>query len=184
VPNNLPRRDDLRNSIQRSADGYLATLQAQPYGLPYAPAGNRYEWGSNSQVLNNIVVIATAYDLNGDTKYRDGALQGIDYILGRNALNRSYVTGYGEVSARNQHSRWYAHQLDKKLPHPPPGTLAGGPNSALQDSVSRSKVKGCAPQLCYIDDIEAWSTNELAINWNSALAWVASFVADQGQAHT
>jgi endoglucanase len=180
VPNNLPRRDDLRNSIRRSADGYLATLRAQPYGLPYAPTGNRYEWGSNSQVLNNIVLIATAYDLNGDTKYRDGALQGIDYILGRNALNRSYVTGYGEVSARNQHSRWYAHQLNRKLPHPPPGTLAGGPNSALQDSVSRSKVKGCAPQQCYVDDIRAWSTNELAINWNSALAWVASFVADQG----
>lgn len=180
VPNNLPRRDDLRNSIQRSADGYLATLQAQAYGLPYAPTGNRYEWGSNSQVLNNIVVIATAYDLTGDTKYRDGALQGIDYILGRNALNLSYVTGYGEVSAHNQHSRWYAHQLDGRLPHPPPGTLAGGPNSALQDSVSRSMVKGCAPQLCYVDDIRAYSTNELAINWNSALAWVASFAADQG----
>lgn len=180
VPNNLPRRDELRNSIQRSADGYLATLRAQAYGLPYAPVGNRYEWGSNSQVLNNIVVIATAYDLSGDTKYRDGALEGVGYILGRNALNRSYVTGYGEVSARNQHSRWYAHQIDRKLPHPPPGTLAGGPNSALQDSVSRAKVKGCAPQLCYVDDIKAWSTNELAINWNSALAWVASFAADQG----
>jgi endoglucanase len=180
VPNNLPHRDELRNAVQRSADGYLATLLTQPYGLPYAPVGNRYEWGSNSEVLNNIVVMATAYDLGGDTKYRDGALEGLDYLLGRNALNRSYVSGYGEVSARNQHSRWYAHQIDRKLPHPPPGTLAGGPNSALQDSVSRSKVKGCAPQLCYVDDIKAWSTNELAINWNSALAWVASFAADQG----
>jgi endoglucanase len=182
VPNNLPGRDEIRSSVQRGADAYLAKLEAQPYGLPYAPAGNRYEWGSNSQVLNNIVVIATAYDVSGDQKYRDGAVEGIDYILGRNALNRSYVTGYGEAPARNQHSRWYAHQLDRKLPHPPPGTLAGGPNSALQDGVSRAKVKGCAPQFCYVDDIKAWSTNELAINWNSALAWVAAFVADQGTA--
>ena len=41
-------------------------------------------------------------------------------------------------------------------------------------------LAGCAPQFCYIDDIESWSTNELAINWNAALAWVASFAADQG----
>jgi hypothetical protein len=26
----------------------------------------------------------------------------------------------------------------------------------------------------------SWSTNEIAVNWNSALSWVASFVADQG----
>ncbi len=131
-------------------------------------------------MLNNTVIIATAYDISGDAKYRDGVLQGIDYILGRNALNRSFVTGYGRVYSHNQHSRWYAHQLNSKLPNPPPGTLAGGPNSGLQDNVSRAKLKGCAPQFCYIDDIMAWSTNELAINWNSSLAWVSSFVADQG----
>lgn len=35
-------------------------------------------------------------------------------------------------------------------------------------------------QFCYIDDIQSWSTNETAINWNAALARLASFVADQG----
>ena len=34
---------------------------------------------------------------------------------------------------------------------------------------------------CYVDDIESYATNEVAINWNSALAWVASFLADQGK---
>nr|WP_238433287.1 cellulose binding domain-containing protein [Micromonospora tarensis] len=33
---------------------------------------------------------------------------------------------------------------------------------------------------CYVDDINSYSTNEVAINWNSALAWIASFLADQG----
>ena len=77
-----------------------------------------------------MVVLATAYDLTGEAKYRDGVLEGMDYLLGRNALNQSYVTGYGEVASHNQHSRWYAHQLDPALPNPPRGTLAGGPNSA------------------------------------------------------
>jgi endoglucanase len=182
VPNNLPGRDEVRHSVLQGADKYLDTLRTQAYGLPYAPADNSYDWGSNSLVLNNMVVMATAFDISGDAKYRDGVLQGIDYVLGRNALNRSYVNGYGEVSSHNQHSRWYAHQLDPRLPNPPRGTLAGGPNSGLQDDVAQAGLKGCAPQFCYVDDVMAFSSNELTINWNSSLAWVSSFVADQAEA--
>ena len=29
-------------------------------------------------------------------------------------------------------------------------------------------LKGCAPQKCFVDNIEAWSANEMAINWNAA----------------
>ncbi|MFJ4325586.1 glycoside hydrolase family 9 protein [Streptomyces tricolor] len=180
VPSRLPGRDKVRQSVVRGADRYLATLKAQPYGMPYAPDDNLYDWGSNHQVLNNAVVLATAYDITGGAKYRDGAVQSMDYILGRNALNMSYVTGYGEVSSQNQHSRWYAHQLDASLPNPPAGTLAGGPNSSIQDPYAQSKLTGCTGQFCYIDDIQSWSTNETAINWNAALARMASFVADQG----
>ncbi|MEW2119354.1 glycoside hydrolase family 9 protein [Streptomyces sp. NPDC005474] len=180
VPSKLPGRDRIRQSVVKGADRYLATLAAQPYGMPYAPDANVYDWGSNAQVLNNAVVIATAYDISGASKYRDGALQSMDYLLGRNALNMSYVTGYGEVNSHQQHSRWYAHQLDPNMPSPPPGTLAGGANSSIQDPYAQSKLQGCVGQFCYIDDIQSWSTNEHAINWNAALARMASFVADQG----
>ncbi|MFR9799338.1 glycoside hydrolase family 9 protein [Streptomyces sp. MS06] len=179
VPNRLPGRAEVRRSVARGADTYLATLRSQPYGMPYAPEGNRYDWGSNHQVLNNAVVLATAYDLTGARKYRDGAVESMDYVLGRNALNISYVTGYGEVSSHNEHSRWYAHELDPALPNPPRGTLAGGPNSGIQDPYAQSRLQGCVGQFCYIDDIQSWSTNETAVNWNAALARMASFVADQ-----
>ncbi|GAA1277459.1 cellulase [Sphaerisporangium rubeum] len=178
VPNNLPGRADVRASVVQGAEKYLATLNAHPYGIAYGVTD--YDWGSNNLVLNNLVVVAAAYDLTGERKYRDGVLQGIDYIFGRNALNMSYVTGYGEVNSHNQHSRWYAHQLDSSLPNPPKGTLAGGPNSYIQDPLAQSKLTGCVGQFCYIDDIESWSTNELTINWNSPLSWVSAFVADQG----
>jgi endoglucanase len=180
VPNRLPGRDAVRRSVVRGADRYLATLKAQPYGMPYAPDGNVYDWGSSAQVLNNAVVLASAYDITGASAYRDGAVQTMDYILGRNALNISYVTGYGEVNAHHQHSRWYARQLDPALPDPPDGTLSGGPNSNIQDPYAQSKLQGCVGQFCYIDDIQSWSTNEHTINWNAALARMASFVADQG----
>ncbi|MER6093259.1 glycoside hydrolase family 9 protein [Streptomyces bluensis] len=179
VPSGLPGRDKVRQSVINGADRYLATLRTQAYGMPYAPDNNLYDWGSSHQVLNNAVVIAGAYDITGASKYRDGAIQSMDYIFGRNALNMSYVTGYGEVNAHNQHSRWYARQLDPGLPNPPRGTLAGGPNSSIQDPYAQSKLQGCVGQFCYIDDIQSWSTNEHTINWNAALARMASFVADQ-----
>ncbi|MBA2810815.1 glycoside hydrolase family 9 protein [Streptomyces sp. KM273126] len=179
VPSALPGRDKVRQSVVKGADRYLATLKTQAYGMPYAPDNNLYDWGSSHQVLNNAVVIATAYDITGASKYRDGAIQSMDYIFGRNALNMSYVTGYGEANAHNQHSRWYARQLDPGLPNPPRGTLAGGPNSSIQDPYAQSKLQGCVGQFCYIDDIQSWSTNEHTINWNAALARMASFVADQ-----
>jgi endoglucanase len=179
VPNGLSDRRRVRQSVVDAGAKYLATVKGHPYGTPYTPTDGQYAWGSNSAVLNNLQVIATAYDLTGDRKYRDGVLDGIGYLFGRNALNQSYVTGYGEKASQNQHTRLYAHELDANLPHPPAGTLAGGPNSALQDPYAAKLLKGCAAQFCYVDDIQSYSTNELAINWNSTLAWVSSFVADQ-----
>jgi hypothetical protein len=42
----------------------------------------------------------------------------------------------------------------------------------------RARLKGCRPQICYIDDIMAWGTNEMTINWNAPLVYIASFLAD------
>ncbi|MFG1697865.1 glycoside hydrolase family 9 protein [Nonomuraea sp. NPDC049309] len=179
VPNALPDRERVRQSVVEGAEKYLAIQRAHPYGIPYDVPD--YDWGSNNLILNNLVVLATAYDLTGEEKYRAAVREGMDYILGRNALNQSYVTGYGEVASKNQHSRWYARQLNPDLPHPPRGTLAGGPNSSIQDPIAQRLLKGCKPQFCYIDDIESWSTNELTINWNSPLAWVSAFLADRGE---
>ncbi|AEV83785.1 glycosyl hydrolase family 5 [Actinoplanes sp. SE50] len=178
IQNNLPGLGRIRKSVAQAADRYLAVQKAQPYGVGYAPANNVWDWGSNSIILNNLVVMSAAHQLTGKQKYRDGVLTGLDYVFGRNALNQSYVTGYGEVSSQNEHSRWYAHELDPSLPHPPNGTLAGGANSSIQDPLAQEKLTGCVAQFCYIDDIQSWSTNEEAINWNAALARVSGYVAE------
>lgn len=77
---------------------------------------------------------------------------------------------------------WSDGDINSTLPHPPDGSVAGGPNSdtGTWDPVAQANLQGCAPQFCYVDDIQSWSTNEITINWSSALSWVASFVADQG----
>nr|WP_202524383.1 glycoside hydrolase family 9 protein [Kitasatospora sp. SID7827] len=167
----------LRGLLTTAADGYLSTMGGQGYAVPLAPDG--YVWGSNSAVANNAMVLAVAYELTGQQRYRSGALETMDYLLGRNALDRSYVSGYGARAAENEHHRFWAHQNDASLPHPPAGSFAGGPNSGLQDPVAEAQLAGCAPAACYVDDIGSYSTNEVAVNWNASLAWLAAFAAER-----
>ncbi|WP_369373227.1 glycoside hydrolase family 9 protein [Promicromonospora sp. Populi] len=180
VPSRLADRAWVRRSVVEGADHLVALQAREAFGQTYTPADGKYVWGSNSSMLNNQVIIATAFDLTGSPVYARSVLEGLDYLMGRNVLGKSYVTGYGTDDARNQHSRWYARSLNPALPNPPRGTVAGGPNSSIQDPVAGVWLEGCLPQWCYVDDIRAWSVNEITINWNSSLAWVASFAADLG----
>ncbi|APR77990.1 Chitinase [Minicystis rosea] len=172
-----------RATIVAAADSYLDVIETQGYRLPFKPgAGSKYPWGSNSFVLNNLVILALAHDITGKQTYLDGVVEGMDYILGRNPLAQSYVTGYGANPLRNPHHRFWAHQVDAKFPVAPPGAVSGGPNSGLEDPyVQAAGLKGCAPQKCFVDNIEAWSVNEITINWNAPLAWVAAFLDEKGK---
>jgi endoglucanase len=152
-------------------------MAGQGYAVPIPATG--YVWGSNSQVANNAIVMAAAHALTGQQRYRAGVLESMDYLLGRNTLDVSYITGYGDTYVRNQHHRFWANQYDASLPNPPAGSLAGGPNSGLQDPVAEEALAGCAPAACYIDDIGSYSTNEVTINWNAPLAWLAAFAAER-----
>ncbi len=58
VPNKLPGRAAVQQSVLDAADDLLAVQAGEPFGHPYAgDATGNYVWGSNSQVLNNMVVL-------------------------------------------------------------------------------------------------------------------------------
>ena len=189
----------LEDSIIKTANIYLEQEENQGYGIPYTYDGpgyndpnnlnpkiiiNGYEWGSNSMVINNLIAMAYAYDQTADKKYLSGVTTGMDYLFGTNPLAFSYVTGYGSYCEKNPHHRYWSHELDKTLPEAPDGVLSGGPNAGLQDPYVRALgfVPGVASnpsQRCYVDSIEAWSTNEVTINWNAPLAWIVEFLEDK-----
>jgi endoglucanase len=188
VPNNLPAKDidDCKVAIEAAADAFAALVDQQGYRLPFKPGTKGYPWGSNSFILNNAVVLGLANDFSAEPKYLDAIAEAMNYILGRNPLDKSYVTGYGERPLEHPHHRFWAHQANAKFPSAPPGIVSGGPNSGLQDPyVQAAGLAGCAPEKCFADNIEAWSANEIAINWNAPLAWVASFLDEkaEGKAH-
>ena len=170
-----------RQQIVGAADRLLGIISQRGYRVPMA-SDSAYVWGSNGGVLNAAVVLGFAYELTKDLKYAGGVVDCLDYILGRNPLGFSYVAGYGRDAMRNPHHRVWAHLKDPALPEAPPGAMAGGPNSALQDPYIRKMgMGGCPPQTCYVDNTDSYSTNEVAINWNAALAWTAAFLDDLGE---
>jgi endoglucanase len=167
--------DRLRAAIVAASDRFLADEKGNGYGIPYV--AKDYPWGSNSSLLNRAMLLGLAHDFTDDGKYRAGVVAAIDYVLGRNPLGQSYVSGYGARPLMNPHHRFWAHSLDVKLPGPPPGVLSGGPNStSMSDDVAKAMRGKCAPQRCWVDDIHAFSMNEVAINWNAPLFWVAAWL--------
>lgn len=175
----LPELQRLRTSLLTAADALVELVASQPWGQPYAPGSlggpDTWVWGSNACLASNLVVLGAAHDLTGEPRYREAFLTGLDYLFGRNALGISYVTGYGTMAAGRPHHRHWAPTLDPAMPPPPPGCLVGGPNSGSYGNPDDElRVAGRPPQLCYEDDPASFVTNEVAINWNALLVWVAS----------
>ncbi len=175
--NNLPADalDKIRAEIVAAADNYLSIIAAEGYGVSIKLDG--YVWGSNSAVLNNAIILALAHDLTGDVSYLNGVTESMDYILGRNANNISFVTGYGANAMQHPHHRFWANQPDNGYPAPPSGVVSGGPNANPSDPYAMEKIGSNPPARRFIDHIDSYSTNEVTINWNSPLAWVASYLA-------
>ena len=147
------------------------------YRLPAFPWS--WNWGSNSAMANNGMVLVHAYLITGDRSYLDGAQQCLDYLLGKNPMDITYVTGFGYRSPRNPHHRPSESDF---VDDPVPGMLVGGPHLGKQDiNLDGKEPWKCPnyaaadkPALAYIDDRCSYATNEVAINWNAPLAYLAA----------
>jgi endoglucanase len=186
VPGALSAADQktARQAIVATADEYLAILKKRGFRVPIEwGADNKAPWGSNSFLINNLMVLGLAGDFAEGRKYLNAVVAGMDYVLGRNAIDQCYVTGYGTRPLINPHHRFWAYQSNKKYPHAPPGAVSGGPNSGLEDPyVKAANLVGCPADTCFADNIESWSTNEITINWNAPFAWVLFYLDEKGAA--
>ncbi|HXP90391.1 MAG TPA: glycoside hydrolase family 9 protein [Fibrobacteria bacterium] len=158
-----------REKIRMQADSILARMDASAGRVP----DESFWWGSNDVELGCAVTLANAYMLDSKPEWRDAALEVLDYVLGRNVLGSSFVTGTGPGSPQHPH-----HRLFRAEGLPPfPGFLVGGPNSGHEDDVSKDvdgvRWNGEPPARSWRDDDRSYATNEIAVNWNASLAWVA-----------
>lgn len=129
-----------------------------------------FNWGSNSNAANQGIALFNAYFITHQTKYVDGALSNLDYLLGRNATSYCFVTGLGSYSTVHPHHR---PSVADGIAEPVPGLLAGGPNPGRQDKCEYHYFE---PETAYVDSDCAYASNEIAINWNAPLVYLANAV--------
>lgn len=156
--------------IVNTADEYMKSLDNNGYGV--ALVNKDFNWGSNGTAANKGMVLIHAYILTKEEKYLNAAQGIVDYVLGRNPLNLSYLTGFGVNPIMNPHHR--PSQADG-IDAPVPGMLAGGPNTGATDCAKKFIVPGAAAK-SYYDNTCSYATNEVAINWNAPFAYVVGSI--------
>jgi len=176
VDNDLPKDKvtQLKSGLLSFTDELLGLQKQDGYGVLLK---GDYIWGTNGTVFNNMMLTGVAYDLTGDKKYLDSMRLSMDYIMGRNSLNKSFVSGYGTYPLLHPHHRFWANDPANGFPPPPPGVLSGGPNANPSDPPALDAgLLNLPPAKRYLDDIGSFSTNEVAINWNAPFAWAATYL--------
>ncbi|MDO6747026.1 glycoside hydrolase family 9 protein [Gilvimarinus sp. 1_MG-2023] len=133
-------------------------------------------WGVNRYAAN-IAYLALYYaDALDDTdplktRYQDFGVTQIDYILGENPANRSFLVGYGNdyptnVHHRGSHGSWAdSLQVPEQQRHILHGAVVAGPDADTN----------------YVEDRGDYIMNEVAVDYNSGFtSAAAAMFADYG----
>ncbi len=147
--------------------------------VAYSPGGQAHltQWGSLRH-SSNTAFLAFVYSdkVSGvsaanKTKYHDFAVRQINYALGDNPINRSFMIGFGNNPAYNPHHRSahgaWANNL-RNNPEDPShilyGALVGGPSS---------------PNDQFVDDRGDFIANEVACDYNACFTGALARMYDE-----
>lgn len=166
--------DGLMTAFLYRADNIVSMSRHSGYGT--AKEGNRYLWGSNMEILTFAMTLIIANKISPNKDYITAALEQVNYILGKNPIGISYVTGFGVQSCTHPHHRpSTADDIDEPIP----GLVAGGPDMLRNDEYVRWLIpQGTPPAKCYIDKEYSYSCNEVSIYWNSPAVFVFGFFSE------
>ncbi|MEK6651077.1 MAG: glycoside hydrolase family 9 protein, partial [Bacteroidota bacterium] len=163
-------------SLRRICDTLMVRRSTSGLHLTLVPG--EFVWGSNASVLNNALLLIAGAKALGLPTYLAGAVDQLHYVLGVNPHARSFVTGIGAARPMAPHHRPSAADTNVE---PVPGLLVGGPNQFGGDpELSARFTSATPPALWYVDDQDSYASNEIAINWNAPLAFVAGMLAGEG----
>ncbi|MCH2132480.1 MAG: glycoside hydrolase family 9 protein [Phycisphaerales bacterium] len=133
-------------------------------GIAYTPGGLAWldQWGSLRYAANTAFIAFAYVQLVGDHpdgRYATFGEQQINYILGSNPRNSSYVCGFGQNPPTRPHHRGAHGSWDNQINDPGPnrhvlwGALVGGPASA--------------DDFDYVDVRSDYIANEVACDYNA-----------------
>ncbi|PSW18145.1 glycosyl hydrolase family 5 [Photobacterium sanctipauli] len=149
-------RDTLAKDLQVVADRYVAQAKSSPFQI----ANQRFIWGSNKMTAEAGILVAWSDFANADKANRTTVQAQIDYLLGANAFDMSFVTQSGTYAVRNLH---HLYQIGTGVSLP--GFMVGGPNELAQAGVAPKNMG----MLSYVDSNKSYAVNEFAIDYNASL---------------
>jgi endoglucanase len=170
--NNPETVSAIRTATLNAADQIVERTASNGYRVSLTSSD--YIWGSNAVAANYGMHFLVANAFEPRPRYVEAALDNLHYLLGRNTFSLSFVTQVGANPFRHPHHRPSGADNNAE---PWPGLLSGGPNRGRQDPAMRKVPAGTPPAKCYLDDQEAYSANEVAINWNAPLVFVLAGVS-------
>ncbi|MEM9005334.1 MAG: glycoside hydrolase family 9 protein, partial [Cyanobacteria bacterium P01_F01_bin.86] len=150
-------------------------VDRQNGGIPeYTDGGLAWldQWGSTRYAANTAMLAGiyadTVNDKNG--QYSEFVQSQINYLLGDNPNNQSYVVGFGENSPQNPHHRG-AHGSTNNNIHEGEtknvlyGALVGGPSRPDDDA--------------WVDERDDFIANEVALDYNAGFTGALAYMVDK-----
>ncbi|TQL02192.1 glycoside hydrolase family 9 protein [Cellulomonas sp. SLBN-39] len=144
--------------------------------VPYSPGGQAVldTWGSLRYAANTAFVALVYADWTSDAtrkaRYHDFGVSQIDYALGDNPRNSSYVVGFGTNPPKNPHHRTAHGSWSDAISTPTDnrhvlyGALVGGPGSAND---------------AYVDDRQDYVANEVATDYNAGFTGALALLVEE-----
>jgi endoglucanase len=156
----------MKSELLRCCDDIMALCRQSPYGVSL---GATYRWGSNMIVGNNAMMLILGSRLSDrNPEYAEAALEHFHYLLGRNPLSQSYITGFGPSAPKCPH-----HRPSVAKGSAVPGMVVGGPcMNVNRDPAINAHCADAPPAKRYVDHQDSFSSNEITIYWNSPVYFV------------
>ncbi|MBK9577107.1 MAG: glycoside hydrolase family 9 protein [Fibrobacteres bacterium] len=174
-----------RTSVQSKASGLTPAVASSPYGTPLR--STEFWWGSNETALFRAQAMVFAEALTPSDNFDEYALQVMHHVLGVNALDTSFVAGFGQKAIRRPyHWSTFAYGI------PMPGWITGGPNNQFTDLKSVAydqplwdlvKLRKTPAAKSYLDLCSAsgsYASNEGQTTEQAALVFLAGWFAGSG----
>lgn len=155
---------------QRSVARYAGWMSENPYLAGLIDTGP--QWGTLGRAAAVAWSAGLYAEVTGDDSARDLALSQLDYILGDNGYDRSFVVGFGENPPRAPHhvnafgrSGWDAFHAREPHRVELEGALVGGPTKRAEGPSSAG----------YVDDMHDYLGNEVSLHYNSSLVLLVAY---------
>ncbi len=156
----------LHNSISIGSNGKTRPAPGINADEPYHGVFTSADWGFNRYNMGLVAELFMYWDLTGDRAYHDIGMDNLNYNLGMNPWDISFIMGTGDKNLQHPHNRAAN----------PEGYNAGGLPYAYK-SPKGALMGGCKPEAILIDDWEQFTNTETCIDFSSQLLIPAQMLA-------